>query len=183
MGLIFLTASKKGNKVCSPKADVVALEGPWVQFLGVNSAGKSRIREVKPDGNIVTFEVYETANAIEAWKNYANATAIVAKNHIVVAAAALGATAGAAYDVIKYLTEVASGTAGSADGVQLSAATVGAVRVVINSNSFALDIWPQTGENINGAADDALYAQPAFSRRHYICDVAGEWKVANDETF
>jgi hypothetical protein len=107
---------------------------------------------------------------------------VLGVNYVTLALAAAGATAGAAADATEYFTEITSATATTTDGVQLDAATVGKVRIILNNTAVILDIWPQTGENFLGSADDALIAQPAKSRKHYFCRTATTWEVATDYT-
>jgi hypothetical protein len=174
--LIALTAKKKNAESYSTPR-VIYVNDDLISVIP-GSDGFTKVIE-GAEGRVSTYIVFESVMEIEAARNPA-ATDIYVKNKIGAALSALGANAAAALDLTKYVNDVTGGTTGSADGVQLKAATVGAVQVVINSNTFALDVWPQTGENINGAADDAVYALAANTRKHFVCEVEGEWKVAED---
>jgi len=179
---IYLTAkSTAGQNYARPR--VIVVNDANIHVVP-GDGGLTKVTEYDANGSKIEHIVYEAPSQIQAQSlvNAGQGTGIFAKNHAAIAVAALGATAAAAYDVVRYLTEVATGTASSADGVQLPAATVGKVRVVINSLAFALDMWPQTGEQITPSAIDALLAQAAVSRKHYVCLVAGTWVVADDYT-
>lgn len=179
---IFLTASKIGGATLA-KPRVIAVNDEYITVEPATKKKRTRVIEkIKDDQKI--YEVYESANEIEAQMLTARnlATNIHAKNYVTIGLAAAGATAAAAADVTKHLTEVATATATTTDGIQLDAATVSKVRTVINSTLVVLDVWPQTGENFLGSADDAAVTQAALTRKHYVCLNATTWVVADDYT-
>jgi len=92
--------------------------------------------------------------------------------------AALGAAQGAGVDVSRYLNEVTTATATTADSVDLPAATVGKVLVLLNNTDVPLEVYPAVGEIIGDLAANALYLLAARERVHFVCRVAGTWLVA-----
>lgn len=183
MGLIYLTAKSRNGNTSYAKPRVVAVNSDNI-YPVPNKAGNVRITETRKDGVQNQYDVYEDVAEIEAQVllDAGQATSIKAKQYILTGQAALGATAAAAFDITKHITEMTSGTAGTADGIQLDAATVGKVRQVYNNTTFALDVWPQTGEKFENLAADAQTTQATGLRKHYVCLVAGTWTIADDYT-
>jgi hypothetical protein len=180
---IFLTAkSRDGQNFANPR--VIAVNDANIE-VSPGSDGWTRVVEYNEAGvRLHTHIVYETPAQIQAQSLVADnqATNLLAKNYVNLSVDAAGATAAAAADITKYLTEIDTATAATTDGIQLDAATVNKVRVVVNVTAVPLDVWPQTGENHKGLADDALKVQAALSRKHYVCLTAGEWTLADDYT-
>lgn len=65
------------------------------------------------------------------------------------------------------------GTAG--DSVKLPAAKAGASIAVINSTATSMNVFPQTGEDINDLGDNAAYAVAANKAVMFLCAVDGTW--------
>lgn len=182
---IFLTAYSRGGEVfAKPRVVAVNSEGLIVIPPSKSTGIYTQVTEVHEDGTKDYYKVYESAAEIKAQQlvDAGQATTLFAKNWVNLAQAAAGATAAAALDVVKYLTEVSSATVTTTDGVQLDAATRGKVRVVVNTSGVALEMWPQTGENFKDSADNAAIAQAAATRKHYVCITATEWVTADDYT-
>lgn len=179
---IFLVAlSRNGQNFATPR--VVAVNDEFINVVPARNSKKTKV--IETIGNEVnTYSVYDSIGEIEAQSLVARGQQanVMALSYVTLALAAAGATAAAAADVTEYFTEVTSATAATTDGIQLDAATVGKVRVVLNSTAVVLDVWPQTGENFLGSADDAATTQAVKSRKHYFCRTASVWEIATDYT-
>ena len=124
-----------------------------------------------------TILVYETPSQVVAASEKFSATPQFPL-HITLGADAAGGAQGAGYDVVSYFTEIDAATATTNDAVDLPAATKGKVHVIQNSTSLALEVYPASGQTINGAAANAVYAHAARTTVHYYCKEAGKWEVA-----
>lgn len=96
-------------------------------------------------------------------------------NEVDASLAALGANQGAAAQISKYFNNVDAGTADSADGVKLPAGVAGGVHVVVNTLAFAIDVFPATGETIDGLAANAAKSIPAGTSMYFGCVIDSEW--------
>lgn len=179
---IFLVAlSRNGQTFATPR--VVAVNDEFINVIPARNSKKTKV--IETIGNEVnTYVVYDSIGEIEAQSLVARGQQanIQALNYVTLGLDAAGNSAGTAADVTEYFTEVDVSVATSADGIQLDAATVGKVRIVLNTSAVALEMWPQTGENFLGSADDAAIVQAAKSRKHYFCRTATVWEVATDYT-
>lgn len=179
---IFLVAiSHNGNVFGKPR--VVSVDDEHIKVTPATRAKKTKVIETVGT-TVNTYVVYDSVSEMHAQSlivrgQQAN---IEGLNYISLGLDAAGATAAAATDVTEYFSEFDTSVATSADGVQLDAATVGKVRIVLNNSAVALEMWPQTGENFLGSADDAAVAQAGKSRKHYFCRTATTWEVADDYT-
>lgn len=183
MGQIFLTAKTiNGDSPVTPR--VVAVNSERIKMHPGKKNGLTKVVEYIGDQIINTFLVYESPAEINAQilVNEGQGTTLLAKNFVDLGLDAAGANAGASTDVTKYFTEFDTSVATSADGVQLDAAVVGKVRVVVNTSLVALEVWPQSGENFKGSADDAAIVHAGRTRVHYVCVTATEWVKAEDYT-
>lgn len=190
---IFLTAKYiNGQKLAKPRVVAVNPETlkltPQTRSGGVK-AGLCKVKEILENEENV-YHVFENPAEISAQilMNQGQATSLNAKNFVDLSIDAAGANAAAAADIVKTYTEIDTATAATTDGIQLPAATVGKVCVVFNTvpgaggAGIALDVWPQTGENFLGKADDAQTTLAAKKRGHYVCETATVWTEADDFT-
>lgn len=162
------------------KPRVVYLNDEFLQVTpGKRTDGLTVVRERNRNALDRTFKVYEQALEIEAARN-PSTTDIYVKSKIGAALSSLGANQGAALALTKYLNDVTGGTTGTADGVKMPAATVGAVCVIVNSVAFTLKVYPSTGEFIDALAVNINDTLVAGARASYVCDVAGTWIRAVD---
>ena len=179
---IFLVALKANGQTFD-KPRVVAVDDEHITMAPATKSKKTRV--VETIGNTRrTYVVYDSISEIQAQQlvvrgQQANISGL---NYIDLGKDAAGANAATATDITEYYSEFDTSVATSADGAQLDAATVGKVRVVVNNSAVALEMWPQTGENFLGSADDAAVAQAGKSRIHYFCRTATVWEVADDFT-
>lgn len=128
------------------------------------------------------IKVYETPAQMEVAKDQTSATGQDKQ----LATTALGSTQGAGYPIVRYLTECTVTNPGTADGYLLPASAPNMVRVVMNNGiggTGVIKVYPATGESIVNAAGTNLGANAPISmnpatRLHFVCDVAGTWKVA-----
>lgn len=174
--LIALTATKIGAEVLSTPRVVYVNDSFIIVTPGQN--GFTKVVE-SDNGRTKTFLVLESALEIEAARN-PSSTDIYLRGKINTELTATGANQGAALALTKYLNEVDDGTATSADGVKLVAAVKGVVQVVINNATFALDVWPNTGDSIGSGAANAGTTLAAGKRAHYVCLANGKWTLAED---
>lgn len=63
----------------------------------------------------------------------------------------------------------------AADSVKLRAATKGLRHVVVNTAANAVDIYPQTGDNFLGLADNISVSLSGTQHAEFICFVDGTW--------
>lgn len=90
--------------------------------------------------------------------------------------AAAGNSAATATQLTAGINVVTSATATSADGVRLPAdRAAGDILFIINTTAVALDVWPEDGGSINGAAADAVKALAANMTGLYISSGDGSW--------
>jgi len=186
MGLIYLTAkSVNGQNFANPR--VVAFESNALSYAPGKS-GRTEVLEYLGHSGIATKTavVYESAAEIQAQilNNAGQATNMFAKAYITTPVAGAGANQGAATAITKYLNEVTSSTAGSAEGVRLDASAVSKVRVIINNAAAIVKVYPATGEKIGTSAStvNASVDLAINARKHYVCLTAGIWTVADDYT-
>ena len=127
------------------------------------------------------YQVYEKAMQIEAQRN-PSSTDILVKQQIKTGLAAAGATQGAGLALTAYMNEVTTGTAGSADGVVLPAATLGKVIVVINNHATAaIKVYPAVGEFIGTGLVNIHVSLAAGARANFVCTTTvGKWVQAID---
>ncbi len=108
-------------------------------------------------------------------------TDLIISQRVAAAVAALGAAQGDGYDVIKFLTEITTATASSADGVDLPAAVEGGVRCLINNNAtVTLDLFPASGENFDGGTANVAVTLAPAERKHFYCATDGRWDTVVD---
>lgn len=92
------------------------------------------------------------------------------------AVAAAGATQGAATALTKTVNVVTTGTATSADGVQLPAAVAGKVVIIAAEYGAALAVWPATGDAIDDTAANGEVAQADNTLAIYVAQDATTWR-------
>lgn len=191
-GFAFLTAYQIGATgnvdLTYAKAKVIALAVEAikkVEPIPTNTnhpKGGSVVHTLDPsERQWKAHKVYETPNEVHAAMNPV-ATDIHAKNHIAIGVDAAGADQANATQLTKYLNEVDGGTATTDDGVKLPAAATNKHVVVINSNTFAIDIFPATDDTINGGSANAAITLAAGARIHLVADGAVNWNQAVDTT-
>jgi len=177
--LTALVARYRGaDKLSKPR--VIYVNDEFLQVTpGKRTDGLTVIRERNRNALDRTFKVYEQAEEIEAARN-PSTTDIYVKGKIGAGLSSLGANQGAALALTKYLNDVTGGTTGTADGVKLPAAVVGAVCVIVNSVAFTLKVYPATGEFIDALAVNINDTILAGVRASFVCDVTGKWIRAVD---
>ena len=88
---------------------------------------------------------------------------------------AAGSTQGNGTTITKYFNNVTAATGTSAEALDLPAATPGAVHVIVNTTGVALEVFPASGESIDGLAANALKSVPAGESMYFGCVEAGTW--------
>lgn len=183
---VFLLAKRKpGDPEERVIPVIVSMMEHDISEVNPIAAGGAYVK-TKPGGQSrnVNYEVFESPLNVEGARIHTiyDGTALSPDNPYAGSEVDLGVTAlnsaqGAGYAVTAYLTEVTSATDVTGEALDLPAATVGDTLVVINATAVALEVFPATSETINGAAANAVYDQPAKSRVHYYCKVAGAWEI------
>lgn len=181
--LVALTAKKvNGNTLTRPR--VVYVNEELIKIATkANTQGGSKVVETGPDGSRDTYEVYESAIQIEIARNPAS-TDLYLKKLVASALAGAGTTqgAGTVLSPLVYLNEALTIGAGATEAFVLPAATVGKVVVVLSNDATgdAAKIFPASGEFINDQAVNTVFSMPAGTRAHFVCTVAGKWRIADD---
>jgi hypothetical protein len=76
--------------------------------------------------------------------------------------------------ITSFFVEIATvGTTG--DAVTLPSAAAGKLVVIANNGANSCDVFPASGDKIDGASANAAQALPAGSNRIYICQDATDW--------
>ena len=166
--------------------DGIVLNTPTVVFIKEDSLFIPKERKVKGQsyvevheiGSIYTFEVYESLFQIETLKNISTPN-IFFKQEIDIGLSAAGTTQADGLKLTKYINEITL-SQGTSEAVVLKTARVDNVLVVINNSSSQLKIFPALGGKIDMAAINAVYNLGKGKRVNFVCDVVGEWIVAND---
>lgn len=68
-------------------------------------------------------------------------------------------------------------TAAAGSGVRIPPAVAGAELTVINRGANAVNVFPSTGDAINGGAANAAYSLATLRSCRFICAVAGQWDI------
>jgi hypothetical protein len=89
--------------------------------------------------------------------------------------AAAGTTQGTATQITKSINRVTTLTTGSATGVILPSSQPGFDFVVINSGTSTLNVYPQTGEQINTNGVNAAQTAATGTVTIFYCVTAGTW--------
>lgn len=96
-----------------------------------------------------------------------------------------GSTQAAASAVSTYLTIVTGAVAASNSVLLPSASTWaaslnGGVRVIINSSSIAVSVFPAVSEFINPGASNVAVSIPRNGRLHFVPSASNKWSVATE---
>jgi len=140
----------------------------------VHQATFGSVLKMSKSGNAREVRVLESPLEVKAAENPLS-TDLHVQNAIDAAISATGTAQGDGYDVTKYFNNVTTATATSAEALDLPAALQGGVHCIKNATAVALEIYPASGETIDGAAADAVKAVAAFSTVYFACVVDGEW--------
>ncbi len=168
-----VVTAKKGVAEATPKLDYFNFAE--LQDIIVDEALGTQIQIA---GEKV--RVAEQPFDLEALADLAS-TDLIISQRVAAAVAALGAAQGDGYDVIKFLTEITTATADSADGVDLPAALEGGVHCLINNNAtVTLDLFPASGENFDGGSANAAVTLAPGERKHFYCNEDGRWDTVVD---
>jgi len=173
--IIQLTVLEVGSKAL-PRPVIVYV--PASQITDIDTSESNSLNYVRVAGE--RLGVAEHPLDIEALRDFTNTDGLVVQR-VAAGVAALGAAQGDGYDVIKYLTEVDTATADSADGIDLPAATVGALYTIINNHATVeLQIFPLSGDFIDPEAVDTEVALAVGDKITFYCEVADHWTVVQD---
>lgn len=190
---IRITAKQRnGQTLVKPTVFTVEADGIKMETASRSSSlwsGFTRLEVMKENVKNVYY-IYEAPAEITAQilMNEGQATGLLAKNYVDLSIDAAGNSPGTATDIVKTYTEIDTATVTTTDGIQLPAAVVGKVVVVINtvpgaaSAGLPLDVWPQTGEKFDALAANAQTILAAHAIGHWACNVAGTWITAADYT-
>jgi hypothetical protein len=177
MGLVRLTAKRIGSQVAdntTPK--IFNCQSTDIEkIFASGSGGVIKLKGASKNSGLVV-ETFENVEQIGVAIDSASTRSL--DKDLSVSAA--GSAQGAGFAVVRYLNVVDAATDTSAEALDLPAATVDKVTVLVNDTAVALEVFPASTETINGAAADAVYDQAAFSTVHYACKVAGAWVIAQD---
>lgn len=193
MSQIFLTARKvphegATNLLTTPK--VIRVEEDGAEIIAKFTAAGAEDGSVFKSGVLggrgarKEFWVAETPQQIEVSKNPSAANLQAQDKELSISA--LGTTQGAGAPVTKYFSEVDDIANGATEAATLDAATVGKTRVVLNNDAAVADIlklFPASGENFSGKADDAVQDVKSLGRIHLYCNVAGTWIICSGTAF
>lgn len=177
MGLVRITAKKIGAQVADNRVPkIFNCQDTDIEKIFAKDGGSVvKLKKSALNSNKV-IEVFENVEQIGVAIDSSSARSVDKDMSV----SAAGSAQGAGFAITRYLNVVDSATDTSAEALDLPAATVDDVIVVVNSTAVALEVFPASTETINGAAADAVYDQPAFSTRHYACRVAGAWLISQD---
>lgn len=89
--------------------------------------------------------------------------------------AAAGNSQATATALVNTVNVIASATATSADGVKLPSATPGARCIVINKSGQTLDVWPNSGDKVEGGSADAETTQTNNTHVTYYAVDGENW--------
>lgn len=191
--VVFLTADKSGQGQAFSKPRVISvMEETITEVIPASPSSvnpKRTMVKVKGAGNQgagtpgANHLVFESPQEVEAARNPAS-TDIFLKAKVKAGLSAAGnSSQGSATALVGYINELTTVTTGSADSVKLPAATVGKVVVIINNGAGIAQVYPATGETIDGAAANAAGTPIASGTRQTLaCRVLGAWITADDYT-
>lgn len=177
-GVVLLTAYRINDAANLLTPKVISIpQNSIIRVIPVNSndgVGYGTVVVSQKDGVRNVYRVFETPDQINVAIDPSDGKAI--DKDLTVEAA--GSTQGNGVDIVNYFNIVTAATDTSAEALDLDSATVGKVRVVYNSTGVALEVFPASGQTINGASANAVYDQAAYSRVTYVCKTAGAWVLA-----
>lgn len=167
----------KNPRVVYVNEDLITVEP------GKDSASYTKVIESSAiaGNDKTTYLVYEKAIHIETARN-PSTTDIYLKKYVFTALAGVGSVQGGAQPLNGYLHEALTLGAGATDAFLLPAATPGKIVVVINNDVSGdnAEVFPAVGDFINQLAVNVGLNVAAGTRRHFVCEVADYWKVAED---
>lgn len=160
-------------------ATLKSIKVPTSQIKEVKSGSAGFGSEVVVEATNGTRKVYfvvETPVMVEAAMNPSSDNN-GALNEIALGLDATGSAQGAGVSVSKYFNTIDAATDTSAEAVDLPAAVKNGVLVIHNQTAVALEVFPASGEDVNGGAANAVYNQAANSIVFYYCKEDGSWLV------
>lgn len=89
--------------------------------------------------------------------------------------AAAGNSQATATALVNSVNVIATATATSADGVRLPSAVIGEKCIVINKSGQTLDVWPSTGDRIEGGTVNAETTQANNTHVIYYAVDSENW--------
>lgn len=185
---VILTAYRIGTEELA-KPKVVHIPASAIKRYDVVGANVTGDR-AKPNTTIVHVERTDGGNAIQYYVYESPAQIAVAMDPVVannpyaldvtIGADAAGSAQGTATDISTYLTTVDAITADSADGVELPAAAANKVYVIINTTTTPLQVFPNSGDTVDGGSANAAKEQAGKSRVHYVAENDTNWVIAEE---
>ena len=83
--------------------------------------------------------------------------------------------------IISTFVEIAT-CANPGDAVTLPTAAAGKLVIIANNGANSADVFPASGDKIDGGSANAALALPAGANRMYICQDATDWDVIGATT-
>lgn len=140
-----------------------------------NSSGGSHVHLSNRSRTSAKIQVFESPTEVEIARDPSSTNPNAFDKDTSITAA--GSAQGAGFNIVNFYNVVDTATDTSAEALDLPAATAGKILHIINDTGVALEVFPASGETINGAAANAVYDHAAYTRIHYYCKVAGAWEV------
>ena len=108
---------------------------------------------------------FYNASGVGAFQTFSTQTGVVAH---------AGGGQGAATQITAMQVQVST-VATTADSVKLPASQPGLEIVLVNNGANSMNVFPATGEQINGGGANVAAAQAAAAVTFYMCFVTGSW--------